>query len=72
MGQAGRAGALGGKRPMGTAACGGKGFKERTRVSGERPIGAASFRQQSMQSSSPRAPSGPPCPRRGDWGPEFD
>ena len=33
---------------MGTGAYGGKGFKERTRVSGERPIGGASFRQQSI------------------------
>ena len=36
---------------MGTAAYGGKGFKERARVSGERPIGAASFRQQYIQAS---------------------
>ena len=31
---------------MGAAACGGRGFKARARVSGERPIGAASCRQQ--------------------------
>ena len=31
---------------MGAAANGGKGFKERARVCGERPIGAASCRQQ--------------------------
>ena len=43
--QTGRSRALGGERPMGTATYGGKGFKERTRVTGERPIGAASFRQ---------------------------
>ena len=42
----GRARALGGKRVMGTAAYEGKGLKERTRVSGERPMGAARFRQQ--------------------------
>ena len=34
---------------MGSAANGGKGFKERTRERGERPIGAISFRQQSVQ-----------------------
>ena len=31
---------------VGTAACGGKGLKGRAAVSGERPIGAASCRQQ--------------------------
>ena len=31
---------------MGTVAHGGKGFKARAAVSGESPIGAASFRQQ--------------------------
>ena len=36
---------------MGTATDGGKVFQERTRVSGERPIGAAGFRQQSIQAS---------------------
>jgi hypothetical protein len=36
---------------MGTAAFGGKGLKERTRVSGDRPIGAASLRQHSIQAS---------------------
>ena len=41
--------ALGGERPKGTAAYTGKGFKERTRINGERPIGAASFRPQSTQ-----------------------
>ena len=33
------------------ATYGGKGFKGRTRVSGERPIGTTSFRQQSIQVS---------------------
>ena len=50
-GKTGRARALSCERPMGTATCGGKGFTERTRVSGERPIGAASLRQQPMQAS---------------------
>ena len=36
---------------MGTAACGGRGFKGRTRVSGERLIGAARCRQQHDQAS---------------------
>ena len=36
---------------MRTAARGRKRFKEMTRVSGERPIGAASFRHQSSQAS---------------------
>ena len=50
IGQAGRGKALGGERPMGTAAYGGNGFAERTtRVSGERPIGTASCRQQYNQ-----------------------
>ena len=31
-----------GERPMGTAAYGGKGFKGRAAVRGERPIGTAS------------------------------
>ena len=39
--------------PMGGAAYGGKRFKERARVFGERPIGAASCRQQYIQESSP-------------------
>ena len=38
IGQTQRVRALGGERPIGTATYGGKGFKERTRVSGERPI----------------------------------
>ena len=42
---------------MGTAAYRGKGFKEFTRVSSQRPVGAASFRQQSTQAScQPSAP----------------
>ena len=44
---------------MGTAAIVGKGFNERARVSGERPIGAASFRQQFIQASC--QPPSPPC-----------
>ena len=35
------------------ATCGGKGLKERTRESGERPIGATSFRQQNIKVSCP-------------------
>ena len=50
-GQAGRGRAQGGERPMGTAADGGKGFKGRAAVSGERPIGAASCRQQHNRAS---------------------
>ena len=38
-----------GERLMGAAVYGGKGFKERPRVSGERPIGAAGCSQQSTQ-----------------------
>ena len=45
---------------MGAAAYGGKGLKERARVSGERPTGTASFRQQYNQASChPPPPSGP-------------
>ena len=54
IGQAGRAGrALGGEKLMGTATYGGKGFKQRTRVNGKRPIGAACFKQQYIQTSFP-------------------
>ena len=38
---------------MGAATRGGKGFKETARVSGERPIGTASSRQQYAQASCP-------------------
>ena len=48
IGQTGRGRALGGEGPLGTAAHGGRGFKERTRVSGERPIAATSFRRPSI------------------------
>ena len=41
---------------------GGNGFKERTRVSGERPTSAASFRQQSIKAS---CQPHPPCPLGG-------
>ena len=61
IGQTGRSRALGGggERPMGTTTCGGKRSKERTCASGERPMGAASFRQQSIQAScQPPPPPG--------------
>ena len=51
-----RSRALGGEKPMCTAAYGGKGFKERTQVSGERPVGAASVRQESPQASCQAPP----------------
>ena len=57
MGQAGRRGSQGGERPMVIAAYGGKGLKEKARVSGKRAIGAASFRQQSTQASCQAPPS---------------
>ena len=38
---------------MGTATYRGKGFKERTRVSGKRPIAATSLRQYSTQGCQP-------------------
>ena len=44
---------------IGAATYGGKGFNERARVSGERPMGAASYRQQYNQASCQ-----PPPPRR--------
>ena len=50
---------------MGTATYRGRGFMERSRVSGEMPAGAASFRQQSAQASrhaSPQSPLPPPPP----------
>ena len=43
-------------RPMGAAAYGGKGFKERARVSGQRPVGSASCRQQCIQAPCPPPP----------------
>ena len=51
QGGRGRAQGDGGERPMGTAACVGKGFKGRAVVSGDRPIGAASCRHQHTQVS---------------------
>ena len=48
---------------MGTAVYGEKGVKESTRGSGERPIGAASFRQQSIQASYQTPPT-----HFGQWG----
>ena len=47
------------ERSMGNVAYRGKGFKERARVSDERPIGAASFRQHYIQASYQH----PPPPR---------
>ena len=49
---------------MGAAPSGGKGFKGGAAVSGERPIGAASCRQQHNQASCQRPP--PPCRCFGD------
>ena len=46
IGQGGRGRAQGGGRPKGTTADEGEGFKGRAAVSGERPMGAASCRQQ--------------------------
>ena len=46
IGQAGRGRVREGARPMGAAACRGRGFKERARVSAERPMGAARCRQR--------------------------
>ena len=56
---------------MGTAAYGGRGFKGRTRVRGERPVGATRFGQQHNQASW-RPLTGPPPPFscRGCWDPE--
>ena len=51
IGQGGRGRAQGGERLMGTAACGGKGFKGRIAVSGDWPIGAASCRPRHDQVS---------------------
>ena len=51
VGQAGREWVQGGGRPMGAATYGGKGFKERAAVSGEKPRGAASCGQQHIQAS---------------------
>ena len=53
MGQGGRGSARGGEKPMGTAACGGRGFKGRAGVSG-----AAGCRQQHNQAPPPPASSG--------------
>ena len=47
---------------MGTAACGGKGFKERAGVSGEEPLGAAGCRPQYNQVSCQPPP--PPQARQ--------
>ena len=58
LGQTGRVKAL----PMGTATDGGEGFKERTRASGGRPMGAASLAQRSIQAAC-QSPPPPPAPR---------
>ena len=44
---------------MSNAAYGGKGFKGRAAVSGERPTGAASCRQRLKQASCPPPPPSP-------------
>ena len=63
MGQGdGEGGHLGGERPMGAAAGGGRGLKGRTRGSGQRPIGAARYRQQSIRAPCPPPPRPPPTP----------
>ena len=49
MGQAGTRRAQGGERPMGAAAYGGKGSKERARVSGERPRKGTTTRRNVTQ-----------------------
>jgi len=58
IGQAERGRAQCGQRPIGTATCGGKGFKERTWVSGERPIG-----RQFQTTTHPGVMPTPPPPR---------
>ena len=60
MGKTGRSRAVEGERPMATTTRGAKRCKDRTRVSGKRPIGAPRFRQQSTQTSCPPCPF--PCP----------
>ena len=52
----GRGRARGGERPMGTAPYGGKGFNGRAVVSRQRPVGAASCRQQHSQVSCQTPP----------------
>ena len=59
--QAGSGRAHGGERRMGTATYGGRRSKERRRVSGERPMGATSFRQQFIQASCQSPPPSPPA-----------
>ena len=54
IGQVGGRRAQGGDMPMGTAACGGRGFKGRAEVSGERPMGVAGCRQTATR---PRVPT---------------
>ena len=64
IGQTGRVTALGGETLMGTATSGGKGFKERTRVGGERPIGAASSTPDSNPRRRHANPHSPPRAKR--------
>ena len=59
IGQAGGARARGGERPLGADASGGKGFKQRTRGSGERPTGAAAADRDTTRRHAP-----PPPPKR--------
>ena len=59
IGRGGRGRAQGCGRLMGTAAYGGKGFRGRAAVSGDRPIGAASCRQQHNQASCQPPPPPP-------------
>ena len=47
---------------MGAATCGGRGFKQRAGVSGERPIGAASIRKHSAIHCRRHATPPPPNP----------
>ena len=48
-----------GEKLMGPAACGGERFKERAGVGGQRPMGAVSFRQQSILAAGQSAPATP-------------
>ena len=52
-GKTGRSRARGGDRQWAPLPTQGKGFKQRTRVSGDRPIRAPGFRQQTTQASCP-------------------
>ena len=56
-----RVGQAEGERPMGTAACGGRGCEERARGSGERPIGSARCRQPHNPAPCQSPPLPSPC-----------